>query len=178
MIPDLEETAVPIEAKKITASDIQQMICKMEVMRYNLPAENVKYLISDWELDVISLNKRNYLTEYEIKLTRSDFKADFKKKKWRIFSNPNGFLKCANYFYYVCPENLIKVDELPPFAGLIYFNKGIGVIKKAPIIHRHKWDRSKVLSKLMSVMTERKYLGCARLTLENNLIKERNANRL
>ena len=59
---------------------IQKKICEMEVLRFNLPCENVKYLFSDWEMDVLSMNKNGYLTEYEVKVSRSDFKADAKKR--------------------------------------------------------------------------------------------------
>ena len=49
---------------------IQKMVCEMEVLRFNLPCENVKYLFSYWEIDVLSMNKNDYLTEYEVKVSR------------------------------------------------------------------------------------------------------------
>jgi hypothetical protein len=146
---------------------IQKMVCEMEVLRFNIPCENVKYLFSDWEIDVLSMNKNNYLTEYEVKVTRSDFKADAKKKKWRWYENRTETM-ISNYFYYVCPEGLILEAEIPSFSGLIYVtNEGLKVIKKAPLLHKKKHDKVRVLSKFCQIMTERNYLGSCRLTYEN-----------
>lgn len=153
----------------LSTREIQSLICQSETLKFNIPCENVKYLFSDWEIDVLSLNKSNYLTEFEVKISRSDFKADAKKKKWVFYQNTNGWLKVSNYFYYACPKELIAESELPSFAGLVYVsNEGIEVIKKAPLIHKHKHDRNKVLTKFCRIMSERKYLGNCRLTFENN----------
>jgi hypothetical protein len=54
----------------------------------------------------------------EIKVSRSDFLAD-KKKPHR-----NGeTIGLGNWRYYMCPVDLIKVDELPENFGLLYVNK-------------------------------------------------------
>ena len=146
---------------------IQKMVCEMEVLRFNLPCENVKYLFSDWEIDVLSMNKNDYLTEYEVKVSRSDFKADAKKKKWQWYEKRIETM-ISNYFYYTCPERLILETEIPDFAGLIYATKeGLKVIKKAPLLHKKKHDRVRTLSKFCRVMSERSYLGSCRLTYEN-----------
>jgi hypothetical protein len=146
---------------------IQKMVCEMEVLRFNLPCENVKYLFSDWEIDVLSMNKNDYLTEYEVKVSRSDFKADAKKKKWQWYEKRIETM-ISNYFYYTCPEGLILENEIPAFAGLIYAtNEGLKVIKKAPLLHKKKHDRVRTLSKFCRVMSERSYLGSCRLTYEN-----------
>lgn len=161
--------AIPMLPAVLSTSEIQRLICQSETLKFNLPCENVKYLFSDWEIDVLSLNKSDYLTEFEVKVSRSDFKADAKKKKWKFYHNTNEWLKVANYFYYACPKGLILETELPPFAGLIYVsNGGIEVVKKAPLNHKHKHDRNKVLTKFCRIMSERNYLGCCRLTFENN----------
>ena len=69
----------------LSTREIQALICQSETLKFNIPCENVKYLFSDWEIDVLSLNKSNYLTEFEVKISRSDFKADAKKKKWVFY---------------------------------------------------------------------------------------------
>ena len=146
---------------------IQKMVCEMEVLRFNLPCENVKYLFSDWEIDVLSMNKNNYLTEYEVKISRSDFKADAKKRKWQWYEKRIETM-ISNYFYYTCPEGLILQTEIPEFAGLIYAtNEGLKVIKKAPLLHKKKHDRVRTLTKFCRIMSERSYLGSCRLTYEN-----------
>lgn len=100
------------------------------------------------ECDVISISKSNYIYEYEIKISRSDFKADFNKEKHKLMLEKRCFVidetddilyLTSNYFYFVVPEKLISIDEIPEYSGLIYFTDGIfKIIKKAPMIHKTK----------------------------------------
>jgi len=101
------------------------------------------------ECDVISISKSNFIYEYEVKISRSDFKADFKKEKHKLMlekasvidSNINDvWYYTPNYFYFVVPLNLVSIDEIPEYAGLIYINELLGfeTIKKAPLLHKIK----------------------------------------
>lgn len=104
-----------------------------------------KYLINNlyvfsWESDYLALTKSGYWYEIEVKISRSDFKADFKKdRKHKTLMRDND-RKCPNYFYYAVPENLISVDEIPEYAGLIYIDDhGYSkTIKGAPLLHKDK----------------------------------------
>lgn len=127
-----------------------------KALRYEFLSPNsVKYFtenlnIYNWESDVLKITKSNYSYEFEIKISRSDFKNDFKHKKNKhiILENKEDVNK-PNYFYYVVPTDLIKVDEMPDYAGLIYV-KGVVFgtniryyfteIKKAPKLHKEKLD--------------------------------------
>lgn len=151
---------------------IQKAICRSEVLKSNAVCENVKYLFSSWEYDVLSLNKGGYITEFEVKISRSDFLADKKKRKFKYYESKVEKLM-PNRFYYVCPVYLISPDEIPKYAGLIYYyeNGMLEVVKKAPLIHRLKHNRQKIESKIIRLKCERMYLGSARMTYENNLIK-------
>ncbi len=79
------------------------------------------------ECDIITLTNANLIYEYEVKISRSDFKADFKKRfkheklsgKWIDKIKSNTF-NIPNYFYFACPKDLIKPEEVPEYAGLIY----------------------------------------------------------
>ncbi len=51
------------------------------------------------------------VTGYEVKVSRSDFLRD---EKWR------GYLPMCNEFYFVCPPGVIKPEEVPEPAGLLY----------------------------------------------------------
>lgn len=55
-------------------------------------------------------------TAYEVKVSRSDFLGD---KKWRLY------LPYCNEFYFVAPKGLIRLDELPPEAGLLELLGGV-----------------------------------------------------
>ena len=78
------------------------------------------------EMDLFRLTKSGYVYEYEIKISRSDFKADFKKYNGfynRIYKHDRllqGNYK-ANYFHFVCPEGMLSVDDVPKSYGLIYY---------------------------------------------------------
>lgn len=54
-------------------------------------------------------------TTYEIKVSRSDFLVDIKKPQKRA-----GSQQISEAFYYVCPDGLIKKEEVPLDCGLIY----------------------------------------------------------
>lgn len=146
---------------------IQESICKEELLKGNLPCENLSYVFYQSEVDVLSILKSGYVVEYEVKISRSDFKADAKKAKWKYFDNriETGI---PNYFIYACPEGLIKEDEIQDYAGLVYvYEHRVEVIKKPKILHRHKHDLVKLLSKFVRVKSERKYLGCCLMTYKN-----------
>ncbi len=101
------------------------------------------------ECDVISISKSDFIYEYEVKISRADFKKDFLKEKHKLIVEKK-FIKesplheiwflVPNYFYFVVPENLVSLEEIPEYAGLIYFNdkQEFDIIKKAPIIHKTK----------------------------------------
>jgi hypothetical protein len=100
------------------------------------------------ECDVLSVSKSDYIYEYEIKISRGDYKKDFIKEKHTNIIKEN-YTKTVknelvyllpNYFSYVVPNGLISVDELPDYAGLIYFNEDmtIEIIKKPVLLHKTK----------------------------------------
>lgn len=100
------------------------------------------------ECDVISISKSDYIYEYEIKISRADFKKDFVKEKHTHIINEN-YTKIKkgeliyflpNYFNYITPRDLITVDEVPEYAGLIYMNEDLtfDIIKKPKLLHNTK----------------------------------------
>jgi hypothetical protein len=103
------------------------------------------FYIGRYEMDVCKIaGGSRYVTEFEIKISRSDFFADFKKSHthWRegktvkhdLLSNRS---YVANRFFYVVPDGLITVAECPPYAGLIYHSgTGLRVVKAAKLLHR------------------------------------------
>ena len=156
-------------------SEIQQTVCREEILKGNLPCENVGHLLS-WECDVLSINKSGYLSEFEVKITRSDFLAEKKKvRKWQLM-NARSEWTCPNYFWYVCPVDLISQSEIPDYAGLIHItNSGASeIIRKPVLLHKGKKDRIKVLNTFCRIISERKYLGSCMLTYQNKKIRERN----
>jgi hypothetical protein len=110
------------------------------------------------ECDVISISKSNYIYEYEVKISRSDFFADFKKEKHIPMlegrSTRGDIYLSPNYFYFVTPINLVSSDEVPKYSGLIYMDDLLQftIIKKAPLIHNIKANE-KFIRKLSHNLT-------------------------
>jgi len=99
------------------------------------------------ECDTLSISNSEYIYEYEIKISKADFKKDFIKEKHSYIKSGNYVVEnkkgiwynTANYFYFVVPENLISVEDIPEYAGLMYsIGNTFVTIKKAPLLHKTK----------------------------------------
>lgn len=100
------------------------------------------------ECDVISVSKSDYIYEYEIKISRQDFKKDFIKEKHNHILNEKFtytrkgelLFRVCNYFNYVVPKDLVTIEEVPEYAGLIYINGDFTfeIVKKPKLIHKTK----------------------------------------
>ena len=128
---------------KFTEEYIQRKLggfLSMSTQKYVM--ENL--FVFSWESDKLIMTRSGMLYEFEIKISRSDFKADFKKKdKHVILEGKEEFVpsydkvldcwkplheeyykvshyKKPHYFYYAVPEGMIAADEIPEYAGLIY----------------------------------------------------------
>lgn len=207
----------------MTAKDIQENLYKLY---HNHIYHLYNSYLYSWECDYYSRSKSGTDYEVEIKLSRGDFFADFKKDKHRLFEactgkdrfivSPcgeyrgeviawyhtarlqhrrhshrrysqqkiadmathddflNGYkhfylqkenravyamgtrivissvdkLVVPNRFYYACPEGLIKPEEIPPYAGLIYCSIGHAwEVKKSPFLHKRRVDLTSALLK-------------------------------
>ena len=88
------------------------------------------YYLGMWEADVLRIRRSGMVYEYEVKTSRADYFNDFKKEfggRWTPLRNKHkeladGTREC-NRFFFVVPENLIKKDEVPPYAGLVYYKE-------------------------------------------------------
>ena len=97
----------------------------LERLRYGYMSNPV-YVIANlfvfsWESDFLLKTKSGYWYEVEVKISRSDFKNDRKKKpeKYDILEGSKSGLR-PNYFSYCVPEHLLdKVEDLIPYyAGI------------------------------------------------------------
>jgi len=160
----------------MTTKEIQKSIGKMKVLSFHTPVcENVKYLLHHWEMDVMSISKSGMMYEYEVKISRSDFKADLKKNKQHYYKKENLMkIWTPNYFSYACPTDLIKIEEIPDYAGLYYCENGeVSEIRKPKRLHDTVHNRIKILEKICRVNSERQFLDGCRMTYENKEYKKR-----
>lgn len=163
----------------MTTKEIQRTVCIHELKRFNFVCENITGIETIHEYDVCSLSKSGIITEFEVKVSRSDFLADKRKEKFTYYSDGKTFYRYApNKFFYVCMPFLIKLDEIPDYAGLIYINTEeetpeVNIVKDAKYIHRDKSNSEKMKNKMLRLHTERTYLGCSFVTHRSREIKKR-----
>jgi hypothetical protein len=88
------------------------------------------------EVDALYLTSTNRAYFYEIKCSKADFKADFKKKRHQLFLDRSDKMSIKpKHFYYVCYGFDISVEDVPEYAGLITCNKyGLTTVKNAPVL--------------------------------------------
>ena len=137
-----------------------------KVLRYGFLSPNsIKYVMENltvykWESDTLLVTKSGYAYEIEIKISRADFKNDFKhkEKKHLFLERKAGDLGAVlddryrpNYFYYAVPEGLISPDEVPDYAGLIYIHPlsswphfRVDNVKVATQLHKTKFDAERL----------------------------------
>ena len=94
--------------------------------------------LGKWEADLLEITKAGYLYEYEVKISRHDFKIDSQKATYHYGTNIPKSRKYdvlqagerVNYFSFLVPEGLIDPEEVPEWAGLIYAR---GYVDKIPV---------------------------------------------
>jgi hypothetical protein len=118
----------------VTCLDIEVAIMKEFNFRQNLIVPNITNMmcILPFETDMFVLTNSGYAYGFEIKVSKSDLKADFKKPQHREFEQMhNGktglerYYGKFKYFYYAVPENLKEyaLEIIPDFCGLWVLNK-------------------------------------------------------
>ncbi len=128
------------------------------------------YTPAGWfECDLWAVTDAGYSTEFEIKLTKADFKKDGEKIErlnWRqrrdgvVAQTKHAKLEQSanagpNRFYYVAPKGLLAPEDIPEWAGhieVIEYRCRIWptVLKQAPQLHKEKVP-DKVKQHCMSV---------------------------
>lgn len=106
------------------------------------------------EMDILSVTTHNYLYEYELKISRNDFHNDAKKTKKHDKLKDTGRIDKPNYFYYVVPEGLVSLKEIPEYAGLITVSDDIVIVKEAPSLHKRKVS-FKIMKSIAKSLTDK-----------------------
>lgn len=84
---------------------------------------------TDWEADILVIDKSGFSHELEIKMSKADFKNDFKKSYTNQKTGEN-FLKhdkitCGDYicnnFSFLLPMGMVDLDSIPSHCGVIEF---------------------------------------------------------
>jgi hypothetical protein len=135
----------------------------------NIYAFHSRYQETDFL--VVKANNR-YCYDIEVKVSVSDFRADFKKTQKHDILEKGGYKakhvtfktvkgkrkkypagrmikvnERPNRFYFAVPEGLIKAEDVPDYAGLLYVSKTgiVTKIKESKILHKKKLNIEKML---------------------------------
>ena len=154
-----------MDKKDINESYIQKRLLSGWKSTHQYVMENL--YVFEWESDFLLKTKSGYWYEAEIKISLSDFKADFEKKekhqilengfkiwkswkynpltKEKIEYNKEVKTKRPNYFTYAVPwylEEQVK-PLLPKYAGLLVLDENGYILResvKAPKLHSEKYS--------------------------------------
>jgi len=134
--------------------DTQRCLRRRFQTRYQLMVPNAVWY--DNELDLACFRMSGFLDEFEIKMSRSDFKADFKKTSRYMEKGSDaptwkkkGGLKhdllisgdaIANHFYFVLRDGIASAEEIPEEYGVIWIRDGgwLQVEREATRLHSRK----------------------------------------
>jgi hypothetical protein len=98
---------------------------------------------------------RQIMKGFEFKVSRSDFLADQKSQRKRYREGGpkwKAYLRYCNLFYWVCPEGLIKPEEVEAPAGLIW------IVGDPPRFHLDVKKRPKRTTQNMDIELQRRIL--------------------
>ena len=109
----------------ITAKDIIDgliVLSDARIWASELAFFNGDRRIDFWTLEPTASQKFR-ATAYEVKISRSDFARDSADKQMHA-------LRYSDRFWYVTPPGLLRLDEIPEWAGLQEFDGEIFAVKK------------------------------------------------
>jgi len=133
-----------------TESSIQHFLYNWRYIKSDMiicPGVYIEY----GEADLFSITRTGYSHEFEIKISKSDFKADLKKPKHKAYGEKGN---TPNYFWYCCPKGLLVVDDMPNDSyGLLYIiGKQVKIIRRAKLLHKNKCSDKQKQRVLLSMM--------------------------
>lgn len=144
---------------RILTSDIEISAMNYFEPRKNIIVPNITHIsgLVMFETDILVLSNSGYAIGMEIKISKSDLKADLKKSQWKNIDNPNEFRRWFDrfkYFYYGVPHYLTEAafQQIPEWCGLIEYKKNKeetytygNCVRLPQQIFRTKWTDKEVL---------------------------------
>jgi len=136
-----------------TVPYVQYRLSTYHYSRYDLMATNA--FIGQLECDFLGVRKSGFVDEFEIKMSRSDFKADFKKTCSVKVDDSDPWWKTEdvakhellqlgkltpNHFYFVVKKGVATLEDIPEKYGLIEFDDSgsIRTVREASRLHSGK----------------------------------------
>lgn len=140
---------------KISRSDFKNDMKKPKhAIFYNVQKGNKMFFVKRYESEVPSGEYETVVKKVEQRNWRTREWETIEQKQSRQITYPCtniGMIDASKIlmphkFLYAVPENLVKVDEIPEYAGLIYVTETSSyIVKNAPFIHKRTLDLKSVL---------------------------------
>lgn len=128
---------------KESEARIQKVLGRLYgINRSNIIIPNIRMDYGRYEADLILINKNQFLIEMEIKISFSDFKADFMKKNFHNNSKLRGLYYVFPYELWLKYQNQIREMVIKVGAGIITVDNDDVDIQRRP-----KWKDVKPLTK-------------------------------
>lgn len=107
--------------------------------------------LTDFEIDLLVLNNNSFATAVEIKISKSDLKADKKKAHIKAFDSDDYkfYFRNFKHFYYAVPYFLkdVALEQIPKEAGLLLVRRFpnedrlyVYVKRKPKLLNNVKWS--------------------------------------
>lgn len=145
-----------------TTKEIELAVAHYFDIRQKTIIPNISWGLNIHECDLLILTNSGYATEIEIKVSKSDLKADMKK-----LHHQGHYEKKIKYLYFAIPEKLEKdIQYIPKHAGIIKVSKTgyIDIIR--PPIYNNKCRKLTTEEQLHFMK-----LGCIRIWKFKYIIK-------
>ena len=115
----------------MTSSFVEIAVARHFNYRMNLIIPNVYWGLGlSYEVDLLIVSPSGYATEVEIKVSKSDIKADLSKRHTHNS-------KLIKRFYFAVPESLADCEYLPKDAGLVTVTDfGVCKILRPPRVNK------------------------------------------
>ena len=118
----------------VNCLDIEIGLMQHFNFRQNIIVTNVSdsSFLVPFETDMVVLTKSNLAYGIEIKVSKSDLKADLKKRQFALFNvvregkkGVDRWYSRFKYFYYAVPSDLVEeaLKIVPPFCGVLSIRK-------------------------------------------------------
>lgn len=154
---------------------------KLFILFQNFDHKLKNAYVFEWESDFFCISTSGYVYEVEIKVSKADFNADF-KKRLAYKDNPLKHdwlvdeLKVLrpNKFFFACPEGLINKSDIPDKYGLIWIPEygPAYQVRDSKFLHKNKLFTNLHFTRQMLNKYYYRYLETIRaLELRQNDIK-------
>jgi len=148
----IKSSITKIKRDNTKSKNIEAALCMYLYQKSHSPISTHFTGMGLSECDVISVSKSDYIYEYEVKISKADFKKDFNKlkhtniinKKYTKISKGEVVYLVPNYFNFVIPRGLVDPRDVPEYAGIIYMNEDFTfeIIRKPTLLHGTKASSS------------------------------------